>query len=61
MDISALSSKAIFWNDVGFVLLLAETDSMNHEIAEGLVFKSITDPSISFKAINNMFLLKGGN
>lgn len=28
---------------------------------EGLVFKCIEDPSISFKAISNRFLLKGGN
>jgi RNA ligase (TIGR02306 family) len=32
--------------------------SINHPIREGLVFKSTVDPSISFKAISNRFLLK---
>lgn len=32
--------------------------SINHAIREGLVFKSTIDPSISFKAISNRFLLK---
>ena len=32
--------------------------SINHTIAEGLVFKSCSDPEFSFKAISNKFLLK---
>lgn len=32
--------------------------SINHEIGEGVVFKMVSDPSISFKAISNSFLLK---
>lgn len=41
--------------------LLAFADSvrsLNHDIAEGVVFKSVTDPSVSFKVISNKFLLK---
>ena len=37
----------------------ADQSSMVHNIAEGVVFKSMTD-SRSFKVINNKFLLKGG-
>lgn len=32
--------------------------SLNHSIREGLVFKSVVDPSISFKAISNRYLVK---
>lgn len=35
--------------------------SINHNIAEGAVWKSYDDPSFSFKTIANRFLLKGGN
>lgn len=40
--------------------LLAEADgpSINHPIREGLVYKSVYDPSVSFKVISNKFLLK---
>jgi len=38
-------------------LTYADRKSMNNEIAEGVVFKSIKDPSISFKVINNLYLL----
>ncbi len=43
---------------------LAEVEKMksiNHPIAEGVVFKSLTDPEFSFKIISNKFLLKGGD
>lgn len=43
------------------ILDYANCKSLHHSIAEGLVFKSIQDPSISFKAINNQFLLKEGS
>lgn len=36
----------------------ADRESMVHPIAEGVVFKSRNNPRISFKAINNKFLLK---
>lgn len=42
------------------ILEYADIPSMNHKIAEGLVFKRL-DGLFSFKAINNKFLLKGGN
>lgn len=35
--------------------------SLNHKEREGLVFKSIQDPSVSFKAISNKYLLSGGD
>jgi RNA ligase (TIGR02306 family) len=35
--------------------------SINHPEREGLVFKSLDDPNVSFKAISNAFLLKGGD
>ena len=40
------------------LLVLADGESINHPIREGLVYKSITDPSFSFKTISNKFLLK---
>lgn len=42
-------------------LELAEGESMNHKIREGLVWKCKTDPGFSFKTISNRFLLKGGD
>lgn len=48
------------FNSVDDFLAYAEVHSINHKIAEGLVFKNMRDPSISFKAISNTFLLKGG-
>ena len=39
-------------------LELAEGESINHKIREGLVWKCKTDPSFSFKTISNKFLLK---
>lgn len=43
---------------VGAFLEKADIKSINHPIAEGLVYKNILDPSKSFKVINNKFLLK---
>ena len=34
--------------------------SINNKVREGLVFKSVNDPSISFKAISQKYLLKDG-
>lgn len=42
------------------LLAMAEGPSLVHKVREGLVFKSIQNPSFSFKAISNKFLLKGG-
>ena len=43
------------------ILDMADGPSINHKIREGLVFKNINNPGISFKAISNKFLLKGGD
>ena len=42
-------------------LELAEGESINHKVREGLVWKCKTDPGFSFKTISNKFLLKGGD
>ena len=42
------------------ILDMARGPSMVHPVREGLVFKCITDPSFSFKAISNDYLLQGG-
>jgi RNA ligase (TIGR02306 family) len=41
-------------------LTYAERPSINNKIAEGVVFKSLTNPDYSFKAISNSYLLNGG-
>lgn len=46
------------FNDVNDFLTFANRKSMNHEIAEGVVFKSYSGKRHSFKCINNEFLLK---
>lgn len=38
----------------------AVASNIHNKIAEGFVFKSLTNPNFSFKVINNEFLLKGG-
>lgn len=40
------------------VLAFAERPSITHAIAEGVVFKSIAHPSVSFKAVAQSYLLK---
>jgi RNA ligase (TIGR02306 family) len=42
-------------------LELAEGPSINHKVREGLVWKCNEDPSFSFKAISNKFLLAGND
>lgn len=42
------------------ILDMADGPSINAKYREGLVFKSHNDPSISFKAISNKWLLKNG-
>lgn len=37
--------------------LADEQPSLRHPVAEGIVFKSLSDPSVSFKVISNRFLL----
>lgn len=43
------------------ILEFADGPSLNAKQREGLVFKSYHDPSVSFKAISNKWLLKGGD
>lgn len=38
-------------------LEMAEGPSINHSVREGLVFKSVDDPNVNFKAISNTFKL----
>jgi RNA ligase (TIGR02306 family) len=56
-------NKDLGKGDVAEILLWAEDKSClnaNTE-REGIVFKCTTDPGLSFKAISNKYLLKGGN
>lgn len=55
--------KDLGTGDVQEILLWAEDKSILCSTAEreGIVFKCNEDPSISFKAISNKFLLKGGD
>jgi RNA ligase (TIGR02306 family) len=41
-------------------LKYAERPSLNSDVAEGVVFKSVMNPNCTFKAISNAFLLAGG-
>lgn len=41
-------------------LAFANRPSVNNSVAEGVVFKSHSDPNFSFKVINNDYLLNGG-
>jgi ATP-dependent RNA circularization protein (DNA/RNA ligase family) len=44
--------------DLDMFLRMAERPSINHKIAEGVVFKNVIDGDKSFKVISNKFLLK---
>lgn len=46
--------------DVETLLKMAELPSINHKIAEGLVWKNLRNGDKSFKVISNKFLLKEG-
>lgn len=41
-------------------LAFADRASILNKVAEGVVFKSLTNPDFSFKVINNKYLLNGG-
>ena len=43
------------------LLSFADGESINNPVREGVVFKCVTNGDISFKAISNKFLLKGGD
>jgi RNA ligase (TIGR02306 family) len=40
------------------LLKLSEIKSLNNPIAEGIVYRSLEHPEVSFKVINNQFLIK---
>lgn len=44
-------------NTIEELLAVANRKSLNHAVAEGIVLQSGTDPNVSFKVINNEFLL----
>ena len=59
--IPVLSEQYELDTDVKGLLELADGDSgLNGKFREGLVFKSLSDPEFSFKAISNRYLLKTG-
>lgn len=56
-----IESDAIRFHEgitVAEILEMADGPSLEAKLREGIVFKSITDPSVSFKAISNKWLLK---
>lgn len=53
-----IGSKISKETTVKDLLVMAEGPSLNHKIREGIVFKSLSDPNVSFKAISNTFLSK---
>lgn len=58
VPINALSYKLDQGITVGDILKMAEGPSLKASTREGIVFKSHTDPNVSFKAISNAWLLK---
>lgn len=50
-----------FQHTLDELLEMSQIESINHKVAEGIVYKGIYDPSVQFKVINNQFLLKGGD
>jgi RNA ligase (TIGR02306 family) len=55
-----LIEQAIFsgFEDIGDFMRYTDRPSLHHSIAEGVVFKSLLDPDVSFKVINDGYLLK---
>lgn len=49
------------FESVGDFLHYADRPSLYNSVAEGVVFKSQVNPDFSFKAINNKYLLEGGD
>jgi RNA ligase (TIGR02306 family) len=56
--VPVLSAAKPMPDSVENALIDADIPSMSHTVAEGLVYKHILEPSVSFKVINNKFLLK---
>jgi len=55
IEVTTLSNIGMTVNDI---LAYAEGPSLTHAVREGVVFKCISDTSVSFKSISNAFLLK---
>lgn len=55
-EVPWLGYTPILINDLENILKLSEIPSINNPIAEGIVYRSL-DGTVSFKAINNQFLL----
>jgi len=62
LDHVPLIGDGFFWfpedADVSYFLRMAEIKSINHPVAEGIVFKSTVMNGPSFKVLNNTLLLK---
>ena len=60
-----LNSKTTLHNigisNITDLISFADGESINNPVREGVVFKCVTNGDISFKAISNKFLLKGGD
>lgn len=48
------------FSSVGAFLAHAERSSIYNKVAEGVVYKSLSNPDFSFKAVSNSYLLGGG-
>jgi RNA ligase (TIGR02306 family) len=53
-----LGLHAIMTHTLDGILAMSEVESISHPVAEGVVYRSYEDGSVSFKAINNKFLLQ---
>lgn len=53
-----LGDAVIFSFSLDEILEKSKIKSLTHPIAEGIVYRCLADPSVSFKAINQEFLLK---
>lgn len=59
--VPVISEDKKILSSVDDFLEMAEGPSINNNVREGIVWKCNQDPSFSFKAISNKFLLKGGD
>lgn len=53
-----LGLHAIMTHTLDGILAMSEVESIMHPVAEGIVYRCYEDGSVSFKAINNKFLLQ---
>ena len=52
-----LGLEKILQNDIDTILKKSSIGSLVHPVAEGIVYRSVSDGNVSFKAINNEYLL----